>query len=50
MMKENDRDKPEKLYTKPTLTLYGRVSELTATLGLTSTKDSGTGTMQKTNI
>ena len=48
-MKEN-RDKPEKPYTKPTLTLYGRVSELTATLGLTSAKDGGTGSMQKTNI
>jgi hypothetical protein len=50
MMKENDRDKPDKPYTKPTLTLYGRVSELTAVLGVTSNKDNGSGSMQKTNI
>jgi len=49
-MKENHCDKPEKPYTKPTLTLYGRVSELTAILGLTSNKDGGSGSMQKTNI
>jgi hypothetical protein len=47
---KNDGNKPKKVYTKPPLTVYGKVSELTATVGLTNAKDGGTRKMPKTAI
>jgi hypothetical protein len=34
--------KPEKLYSKPTLIIYGAVQQLTGTVGQTKQKDGGT--------
>ena len=40
----------KKLITKPPLTVYRKVSELRAAVGLTNAKDGGTGKMPKTAI
>jgi hypothetical protein len=50
MMKEKDRNMREKLYTKPTLVVYGKVSELTATVGNTGGTDGVTGKFHKTSV
>ncbi len=40
---------PKKPYSKPTLTVYGTVRELTQMVGNTSTLDGGRGNTKRTN-
>jgi hypothetical protein len=42
-MLKTDSKKLEKPYTKPTLTVYGKVQELTQTIAPNGSRDGGTG-------
>ncbi len=51
LMSKLDGNKPEKQYSKPTLTVYGKISELTTSVGKNNASDAGkSSSMVKTAI